>query len=153
VTFQKNIRNRAGWLRWAIEHAPELDLPAPAAATICTQKPQTPVKATMEEYTDLETSPSPVVDPRAEEVWNLVLEELYQRIDEPSSRVWFEGLMPTVFADSTLTLKVSNSFAGEYIESHYSGLIRSVLQEQVGPGADLRITFDGTDASAFSSVW
>jgi hypothetical protein len=54
VAFQKNIRNRAGWLRWAIEEAPELDLPAPAAATISTQRPQPAVEATME---DTETEP------------------------------------------------------------------------------------------------
>jgi plasmid replication initiation protein len=153
VAFQKNIRNRAGWVRWAIEHAPELDLPAPAAATTYTHKPQTPVKATMEEYTEIEISPPPpVVDPRAEEVWNQVLEELFRRIDEPSSRVWFEGVMPAVFGDSTLTLKVSNRFAGEHIEIHHGGLIRSVLREQVGPGADLHIIFDNTDGSALSGV-
>jgi plasmid replication initiation protein len=147
VTFQRNIRNRAGWLRWAIEHAPELDLPAPATATISTQNPQPPVKATMEEYAEIRTLPSPVGDTHAEEVWNLVQEELFQRIDEPSSRVWFEGVMTTGFEDSTLTLKVSNSFAKEYIEAHYSGLLRSVLQEQVGLGAELSISCEGSDSS------
>jgi hypothetical protein len=147
VTFQRNIRNRAGWLRWAIEHAPELDLPAPAAENTSTQKSQAPVKTTMKEYTEIENLPSPVGDPRAEEVWNLVQEELFQRIDEPSSRVWFEGVMPTGFEDSTLTLKVSNSFAKEYIEAHYSGLLRSVLQEHVGPRAEHRIICKGNDNS------
>ena len=147
VTFQRNIRNRAGWLRWAIEHAPELDLPAPAAENTSAYKPQATVKTTMGEYTEIETSPSPVVDPRAEEVWDLVLKELFQKIDEPSSRVWFEGVMTTGFEDSTLTLKVSNSFAKEYIEAHYSGLLRSVLQEQVGLGAELSISCEGSDSS------
>jgi plasmid replication initiation protein len=149
VAFQKNIRNRAGWLRWAIEQAPELDLPAPAAATISTQEPQAPVQATINS-TEIETLPSPVVNPRAEEVWNLVLEELFQKIDGPSSRVWFEGVVPTSFEDSTLTLNAPNSFAGEYIETRFSGLIRSLLQERVSPEGELRIIFDGTEASEFS---
>jgi plasmid replication initiation protein len=147
VTFQRNIRNRAGWLRWAIEHAPELDLPAPAAENTSSYNPQATVKTTMGEYAEIEISPSPVVDPRAEEVWDLVLKELFQKIDEPSSRVWFEGVMTTGFEDSTLTLKVSNSFAKEYIEAHYSGLLRSVLQEQVGLGAELSISCEGSDSS------
>ena len=147
VTFQRNIRNRAGWLRWAIEHAPELDLPAPAAENTSSYNPQATVKTTMGEYTEIEISPSPVVDPRAEEVWDLVLKELFQKIDEPSSRVWFEGVMTTGFEDSTLTLKVSNSFAKEYIEAHYSELLRSVLQEQVGLGIELHMICEGSDSS------
>jgi plasmid replication initiation protein len=140
VTFQKNIRNRAGWLRWAIEEAPELDIPAPAATTNSSaQKPQLPVEATVEEDTKIEPILPPAPDPHAEEVWNLVLEELFQRIDEPSSRVWFEGAVPTAFEGSTLTLNVPNSFAGEYIETRFGELIRSVLQEQVGPGTEIAI--------------
>jgi Replication initiator protein A/DnaA N-terminal domain len=138
VTFQKNIRNRAGWLRWAIEEAPELDIPAPATTTnSSTQKPQPPVEATVEEDTKTEPVLPPALDPHAEEVWNLVLEELFREIDEPSSHVWFEGVVPTSFEDSTLTLNVPNSFAVEYIERRFGELIRSVLQEQVGPGTEI----------------
>jgi hypothetical protein len=140
VTFQKNIRNRAGWLRWAIEEAPELDIPAPAATTnSSTQKPQLPVEATMEEYTKTEPVLSPVLDPHAEKVWNLILEELSQEIDEPSSRVWFEGVVPTSYENSTLALNAPNSFACEYIERRFGALIRRLLQEQVGPGTEVAL--------------
>src|SRR5215213_3026145 len=141
VTFQKNIRNRAGWLRWAIEEAPELDIPAPAATTnsSSTQKPQPLVEATVEEDTKTEPVLRPAPDPEAEEVWNLLLEELSQEIDEPSSRVWFEGVVPTSFEDSTLALNVPNSFAGEYIERRFGELVRRLLQEQVGPGTEISI--------------
>jgi hypothetical protein len=140
VTFQKNIRNRAGWLRWAIQEAPELDIPAPAATTnSSTQKPQPPVEATVQEETKTEPVLRPAPDPHAQEVWNLVLEELSQEIDEPSSRVWFEGVVPTSFEDSTLALNVPNSFAGEYIERRFGELVRRLLQEQVGPGTEISI--------------
>jgi plasmid replication initiation protein len=138
VTFQKNIRNRAGWLRWAIEEAPELDIPAPAATTnSSTQKLQPPLEATVDEDTKGEPVLPPAPDPHAEEVWTLVLDELFREIDEPSSHVWFEGVVPTSFEDSTLTLNVPNSFAVEYIERRFGELIRSVLQEQVGPGTEI----------------
>jgi plasmid replication initiation protein len=138
VTFQKNIRNRAGWLRWAIEEAPELDIPAPAATTnSSTQKLQPPLEATVDEDTKTEPVLPPAPDPHAEEVWTLVLDELFREIDEPSSHVWFEGVVPTSFEDSTLTLNVPNSFAVEYIERRFGELIRSVLQEQVGPGTEI----------------
>jgi hypothetical protein len=154
VAFQKNIRNRAGWLRWAIEEAPELDIPAPAAAQISTQRLQPAGEANMEEVADTTTEPMspPVPDPYAEAVWNLVLDNLYQEINAPSSRVWFEGTVPTSFDDSTLILHVPNSFAVEYIETHFGQQIRRLLQEQVGPGTEISIQSYGTSSSDFASV-
>jgi len=154
VTFQKNIRNRAGWLRWAIEAAPELDIPAPAATTnSSTQKSHPPPEATVEEDTKTEPVVPPAPDPQAEEVWNLVLEKLSQEIDEPSSRVWFEGVVPTSFEDSTLTLNVPNSFAGEYIERRFGELVRRLLQEQVGPGTEVAIQSSPTPISPPSRAY
>jgi hypothetical protein len=154
VSFQKNIRNRAGWLRWAIEEAPELDIPAPAAAKISTQRPLTAAATSMEEVDDTkpELISPPVPDPHAEKVWNLVLDKLSQEINTPSSRVWFEGTIPTSFEDSILTLNVPNSFAVEYIETRFGKLIRNLVQEQVGPGTEISIQPYSTGFSNFASV-
>jgi plasmid replication initiation protein len=154
LPYQKNLRNPAGWLRWAIEEAPELDIPAPAAAPTSTQRPHPAVEASLEEVADTTTEPvsPPVPDPRAEVVWSLVLEELCQQINAPSSRVWFEGSIPTSFENSTLTLQVPNSFAVEYIDTRFGEQIRSVLEEQVGPGIEISIQSYGTDSSAFASA-
>jgi plasmid replication initiation protein len=141
VAFQKNIRNRAGWLRWAIEEAPELDIPAPAATKNSTRKPQPLAEATMEEAAEIEPALPPIPDPRAEEVWNLVLQGLSKEIDVPSSRMWFVGVVPTSFEDSTLRLYTPNSFAVEYIESRFGGLLRRLLQEQAGPGTEISLQF------------
>src|SRR5215212_10088569 len=154
VTFQKNIRNRAGWLRWAIEEAPELDIPAPSATpNSSTQKSHSPLEATVEEDTKTEPVVPPTPDPYAEEVWNLVLQELSQEIDEPSSRVWFEGVVPTSFEGSTLALNVPNSFAGEYIERRFGELVRRLLQEQVGPGTEVAIQSSPTPSSPPSRAY
>ena len=154
VSFQKNIRNRAGWLRWAIEEAPELDIPAPAAAKISTQRPLTAAATSMEEVDDTkpELISPPVPDPHAEKVWNLVLDKLSQEINTPSSRVWFEGTITTSFEDSILTLNVPNSFAVEYIETRFGKLIRNLVQEQVGPGTEISIQPYSTGFSNFASV-
>ena len=136
VAFQRNIRNRAGWLRWAIEQAPELDIPPSVAATSLTKEPEpSPEAATGQIPTEL--LPTPVVDPRAQEVWKPLLEELSQRINTPSWHVWFEDTVPTAFEDSTLILRVPNRFALEYVETRFGELMRSVLREQQGAGADL----------------
>jgi hypothetical protein len=154
LPYQKNLRNPAGWLRWAIEKAPELDIPAPAAASISAQRPQPAGEVSIEEVADTKTESvsTPVPDPRAEAVWNLVLEELIQEINAPSSRVWFEGMVPTAFDDSTLTLHVPNSFALEYIETRFGELMRSLLQEQVGSGTEISIQSYGAGPSEFASL-
>jgi hypothetical protein len=152
VAYQKNIRNRAGWLRWALEHAPELDLPAaPAAATISTQRPQPAVEATTE---DIEKEPvlPPVSDPCAQEVWDLLFEELSQQINTPSLLVWFEGMVPTAFEGSTLVLRVPNRIALEYIETRFGELIRKMLKEQVGPDGTIVVQApDGTSSADYAS--
>ena len=141
VAFQKNIRNRAGWLRWAIEHTPELDIPAWAAPTTFTKEPE-PSPEVFAEGTEPELVPPPIADPRAQAVWEPLLAELMQ--DAPSIGVWFEGVVPTVFEDSTLIVQVPNNFALEYIESRFGERLRSVLTEQIGVGVTLSVRmFDG----------
>jgi hypothetical protein len=150
VAFQKNIRNRAGWLRWAIEQAPELDVPAPAAPTTFTKESEPPPEVIAEE-TETEPVPPPVPDPHAKAVWDPLLEELSQNINAPSLRAWFEGTVPTAFADSTLILRVPNGFALEYIETRFGELMRRVLKEQVGPDAGLLVQApDGASSADFA---
>jgi len=135
VAFQKNIRNPAGWLRWAIEHAPELDIPAPAAPTTFAQAPEPPPEVA--EGTGTAPLSPPVTDPRAAEVWGPLAEGLAKDMNAPNLRVWFEGVVPTAFQNSTLILHVPNDFALEYIETRFGELMRRVLKEQVGPDATL----------------
>jgi hypothetical protein len=133
VAFQKNIRNRAGWLRWAIEHAPELDIPAPAAPRTFIKEPEPPPEAE-----ETETEPPlapPVADPRAKAVW----EALVEGLDAPGLSVWFEGTVPTAFEERTLVVRVPNRFALEYIESRFGERMRKVLKEQQGADAKLSV--------------
>ena len=78
-----------------------------------------------------------MADPRAQEVWDPVLKELTQDNNAGSLGVWFEGIVPTTFTDSTLIVHVPNSFALEYIETRFGERLRSALKEQVGPDAKL----------------
>jgi hypothetical protein len=145
LPHQKNLRSPAGWLRRAIEEAYELDLPS---ATKSASSLGASLKRQDAELSEQGEQTLPVTDPRAEEVWNPLLEELSQELDSPSLRVWFEGIVPTAFEDSTLTLRVPNEFALEYIETRFGELIRRVLKEQVGPNAKLSFQASDGDSSA-----
>jgi plasmid replication initiation protein len=138
VTFQKNIRNRAGWLRWAIEQAPELDLPAPAAPMPFTEKTE-PLPEAIAEDAETELLPSPIIDPRAATVWDPLVERASEELNSPSLRVWFEDTVPTAFDGSTLTLQVPNAFAKQYIEERFGEIMRRVLREQIGTDVGVEI--------------
>ncbi|MCA1837944.1 MAG: hypothetical protein LC674_04045, partial [Actinobacteria bacterium] len=141
---QRGIRSRAGWLRKAIDEGYDLpdtllqapDTPPDASPTsLFASADQKHVPDTVE----TELLPPPIADPRAEAVWNPLLEGLSQQINTPSLLVWFEGTVPTAFEDSTLVLRVPNRFALDYIETRFGELIRRVLKQQVGPEAELLI--------------
>ena len=134
LPHQKNLRSPAGWLRRAIEEGYELDLPP---ATESDSSKDSSLKPQDAELSGREEQALPVTDPRAEEVWNPLLEKLSQELDSPSLQVWFEGIVPTGFEGSTLTLHVPNKFALEYIESRFGERLRSTLTEQVGADAKL----------------
>jgi hypothetical protein len=145
LPHQRNLRRPAGWLRRAIEEGYELDAPPTAKSEASLDVSQMPKDADLSGQGE---QTLPVADPRAEEVWNPLLEELSQELDSPSLRVWFEGIVPTAFEGSTLTLRVPNEFALEYIETRFGELIRRVLKEQVGPNAKLSLQAPDGDSSA-----
>jgi plasmid replication initiation protein len=138
LPHQKNLRSPAGWLRKAIEDGYELPLSStveshPSAAS---RKPLPGDKQGSEVE---KQKTSPIADPRAEEIWKSLLKELSQEINSPSVHVWFEGVVPTAFEDSTLTLRVPNAVAKQYIEKRFGEIMRRVLSEQRGAGAEVEI--------------
>jgi hypothetical protein len=151
---QRGIRSRAGWLRRAIEEGyelPETPEAPPLPVFADSQNDHTsPVEEPNQVPDTAKTAllAPPIADPRAKEVWDMLLEELSKEINAPSIRVWFKGTVPTAFEDSTLVVRVPNRFALEYVETRFGERMRSVLKEQVGAEAKLLVqTPDGTSST------
>lgn len=163
LPYQKNVRNPAGWLRKAIAEGYDLDLP-PAPSTVdgghphaVPEAPKPQVRAVQENLLNTggpeapgahADAPSPSApDPRAQEFWSSVLEDLAATTDAPGIRAWFEGAVPLALDDETLLLAVPNSFAEEYIGSRFKGPIEDLLKERLSPAASLHLTTsDGSRA-------
>src|SRR5215203_1071193 len=152
LILQRGIRSRAGWLRRAIEDGYELPDTLPLPQTLADGSPSSLLAGEDHDQNSLgaasmdvrdtgepERLPLPVADPGAEAVWDPLLGALSQQINSPSLLVWFEGMVPTAFEDSTLVLQVPNRVALEYVESRFGELIRRMLKEQVGPDAELLV--------------
>ena len=160
LPYQKNVRNPAGWLRRAIHEGYELDAPPVIVPGDGGAQPQNdavqesllPGDTPHEEAADGDAGhgrpPSlpPVSDARAQELWDSVLEDLYDEIDAPSWRVWFDGTLPTDLEKDILTLGVPNDFAEEYIGERFKPTIENSLRARLSsPSARLRLEVLGPE--------
>jgi Replication initiator protein A/DnaA N-terminal domain len=145
LPFQRGIEDTGAWLKWAIESNFELPstlpLPDPSFGTYNHEAAVVERKEVSDTVEAAEASPP--IDPRATAVWDHLFGALSEEISA-SSLVWFEGTVPTAFADSALVLRVPNRIALEYLESRFGERLRQLLKEQVGSDVELVVEAPGT---------
>ncbi len=78
-------------------------------------------------------------DPKAQELFEGVLDDVRDDIDVSSLRVWFDGIVATGFKKGTLTLEVPNIFAKEYIESRFGERLLVALRARAGEDAVMEV--------------
>lgn len=120
LPFQKQIRRRGPWLKWAIQEAPELDVPQPDTKPFPhnTELSQTSLDFLEEGGGDVEEVSGR--DPIATPVWERVLANLADSSKDESLGPWFDGVVATSLEDNILTLTAPNEFARRYIEERFS---------------------------------
>jgi plasmid replication initiation protein len=134
LEHQRGIRNRAGWLRRAIEKGFELPEPLP----LDPQSAPTEQPSFEDTASKTQPPPLPLPDPAAKELWEQVLQDAEDGIEDVSSlRVWFDDISPIGLEDSILTVAVPNTFAKEYIESRFGEFIESLLKKRLSEKASL----------------
>lgn len=163
---QRGIRNRAGWLRKAIEQGYELsdstlslftytscqEAPSSLLATpdndhnSAFKRPQPPpVDAQLsQEDPDQREKPSkePILDPQAIEAWQRLLDNLVAVHGRESLPPWFEELEGGQLKGVTLTILVPNSTAANYVNQHYGGELLGLWRERVGNEGRLEVAVD-----------
>jgi plasmid replication initiation protein len=157
VAFQKHIRNRAGWLRKAIQNGYELDAPPPAtpARSAIPLGPNRSANGSAGERGEEATVLAPHVpaeeppdeDPRAREVWDSLLAKLSETIDATSYGIWLDPLIPTSYSDSELTLRAPNGFAADYIRTRFEGPLQGAIAAVAGNRTALVIASFETDGN------
>ena len=146
VAFQKNIRNRAGWLIKAIKNNYELDAPPPVAAASTAQdstRPPSPSSSddgvTEASPPEITSTPVPAEDPHARQVWNDVLRAVGERVGEPSCSTWLHELTPTSFKDECLVLYAPNNFGASYVRDRFGKILAEQLSVVSGSAASLSV--------------
>lgn len=86
-----------------------------------------------------------------DKIWNLVLEELRTRMTKPSFETWF-SMTEGELVDNTFYVKAPNSFAREWLASHYAYEISEVLTKITGETYELVIVDTNNRSSDTKSV-
>ncbi|SOC02763.1 DnaA-like protein [Ureibacillus xyleni] len=71
--------------------------------------------------------------------WEIVLQKISEKISKPSFETWFK---PTVaeLNSNTLTIYAPNSFARDWLETHYEEMIGNVTEEIFSKPFEIIIT-------------
>lgn len=143
LPFQKKVRRRGPWLKWAIEHAPELDLPEKALKPLPPDASDTKPHNTLTSQTSLDLVESgggsgslagiPVPDPSATTIWETLVSEFETSLEDEALGSWFDGVVATSLRDGTLTLVAPNEFARQYIEDRFLDQLVETAHEMVDP--------------------
>ncbi len=137
VAFQKNIRNRPGWLRKAIENAYDLDVPL--------TNPSPPTETTLFEDSETDDSdqpeppsfgPMPNEDPTAREPWDAAIEAIDS---ESMPTAWISQLVPTSLENNHLTVHAPNDFVADYVSTRMHDRLLAGLRQTLNPTATLSI--------------
>ncbi len=84
----------------------------------------------------------------ANELWQALLQVFKDQIPEQSFTTWLKPLVPQRLDNNSLTLAVPSQFHREWIESHYSTNIESLLHELYGDRVTLSFQVVATPAAA-----
>jgi chromosomal replication initiator protein len=65
-------------------------------------------------------------------VWQECLTMVRDRLQTPASRAWFEETQPVHITDESITLRAPHSFAKEWLEQRYAGVLQDALARAAG---------------------
>lgn len=86
--------------------------------------------------------------PEINTLWSQVLDSMRPELNKPVFKTWFENAAPVeVTDDGVLVVAVGSTFAREWFDGRYSGLLRSALSDISGQEMDVRIVVDPSAVS------
>lgn len=78
--------------------------------------------------------------PDAEKIWDKALKIIRDNVDPSSFKVWFETIVPKSLSDESIILEAPSQFFYEWLEEHYSNLLRITLKKVLNK--DIEILFE-----------
>ena len=72
------------------------------------------------------------MDSHTYELWQQVLSIIQTKLSKPSFDTWFKATKASFNGDSMVVVTAPTTFAAEWLESRYTKLVRTTLQEFMG---------------------
>jgi plasmid replication initiation protein len=161
LEVQRGIRNRAGWLRRAIEEGYELPdtlpLPETTAETLSpppaanddtvhdlliTEAKQVSGAPLSQASDQEEPLDKPALDPRALKAWESLVKDLVVLRGRDSLPPWFDQFEGGQLEGTILTVLVPNSTAANHLNEHFGADLVRLWREHAGTGAILQVATD-----------
>ncbi|RNC28956.1 MAG: Chromosomal replication initiator protein DnaA [Candidatus Dichloromethanomonas elyunquensis] len=79
--------------------------------------------------------------------WENILEKLKNELSKPSFETWLSSTKLVDFTNNKLTISVANEFAKDWLESRYSALIKSTVQNYLNAPVTLRFVAEQDQTS------
>lgn len=157
LPHQKNLRNPAGWLRKAIEEGFELpDTPPQQHGVLSSQEHdearsliQQSDRVVHPENSEAASDPvpsenpgPPAPDPKAQEAWDSLVEDLIALQGRKSLPGWFGDFEGGRLENDTLTILVPNSTAANHLNDNFGEDLTRLWCGRAGTAAVLQVTTD-----------
>ena len=75
--------------------------------------------------------------PRDVDIWTRTLSLIRENLNHQTFITWFEPITPISLSNKQLTVQIPSQFFYEFIEKHYSELIKKSLQQTIGEDAEI----------------
>lgn len=82
------------------------------------------------------------MDSHTHEMWQQVLSIIQTKLSKPSFDTWFKATKASFSGDSMVIVTAPTTFAAEWLESRYTKLVRSTLQEYLGQQYDIKFVIE-----------
>lgn len=82
------------------------------------------------------------MDSHTHEMWHQVLSIIQTKLSKPSFDTWFKATKASFSGDSTVIVTAPTTFAAEWLESRYTKLVRTTLQEFLGRQYDIKFVIE-----------
>ena len=82
---------------------------------------------------------------QAHAVWRACLESIREQLNTQSFKTWFEPIVPLHLRGTTLTVQVPSQFFYDWIEEHYTEVIKRALPQVLGKDAAIEYLIHAED--------
>ncbi|BBH23384.1 chromosomal replication initiator protein DnaA [Paenibacillus baekrokdamisoli] len=82
------------------------------------------------------------MDSHTHEMWQQVLSIIQTKLSKPSFDTWFKATKASFSGESMVIVTAPTTFAAEWLESRYTKLVRTTLQEFMGRQYDIKFVIE-----------